>query len=91
MGDVASIVPGVHGYCPGYSGTSHGCTMQISDEYSSYVTMSTLNAEMCLNLLYGDAAPAKEIAAERQGLLSIPEYIKLIDQLNGSVTTEYKG
>ena len=88
MGDVATIVPGVHGYCPGYTGASHGCNMRISDEYSSYVTMSKLNAEMCLNLLYGDATTAREIAADRQGLLTIPEYIKLIDQLNGSVTTE---
>ncbi len=52
--------------------------------------MSMLNAELCLNLLYGDAATAKEIAADRKGLLSIPEYIKLIDQFDGSITNEYK-
>ena len=49
-----------------------------------------LNAEMCLNLLYGDAATAKEIAADRQGLMSIPEYIKLINQLDGTVTREFE-
>ncbi len=89
MGDVATIVPGVHGYCPGYTGTGHGCDMRICDEYSSYVTISMLNAEMCLNLLYGEAATAREIAADRTGLLTIPEYIKLIDQLNGTVTREF--
>jgi hypothetical protein len=90
MGDVATIMPGVHGYCPGYKGTGHGCDMQICDEYSSYVTISMLNAEICLNLLYGDAATAKEIAADRKGLLSIPEYIKIIDSLNGTVTKVFE-
>lgn len=88
MGDVATIVPGVHGYCPGYAGNSHSCEMRIADEYSSYITLSKLNAEMCVNLLYGDAAVAREIAADRSGLLSVDEYVKLIDRLDTTLSTE---
>ncbi len=91
MGDVATIVPGVHGYCPGCSGNSHGCNYMISDEYSAYITMSRLNAGMCVNLLYGDAAIGKEIAADREGLLSIPEFIDVIDRLNSSITSDAMG
>ena len=35
-----------------------------------------------MELLFGDAAPAKEIAARKKDLLPIPEYIRIIDKIN---------
>ena len=41
-----------------------------------------------VKLLYGDAAPARKIAAKRDGLISIPEYIRVIDQINQTHSSE---
>ena len=41
-----------------------------------------------MKLLYGDAAPARKIAAKRDGLLSIPEYIRVIDKINQTHSSE---
>jgi len=37
---------------------------------------------------YGDAAPAREIAAQREGLLTIPEYISTIDKIDQTRSSE---
>lgn len=82
MGDIATIIPAIHGYAPGGAGTSHGIDYYIADKESAYVKSSLLSATAAMELLYGDAAPAKEIAARKKDLLPIPEYIKIIDKLN---------
>ena len=88
MGDIGTVIPAVHGYVPGACGTGHGTDYEIADQKSAYVDSSLLNAVFAVKLLYGDAAPARKIAAERTGLLSIPEYIKTIDRINLTRTSE---
>ena len=82
MGDVGTVVPAVHGYTPGAKGTGHGVDYGIADPQAAYVDSSLLSAVFAVKLLYGDAAPARKIAAKRDGLLSIPEYIRVIDKIN---------
>ena len=82
MGDVGTVVPAVHGYTPGNKGTSHGIDYGIADPQAAYVDSSLLSSVFAVKLLYGDAAPARKIAAKRDGLISIPEYIRIIDKVN---------
>lgn len=88
MGDVATVIPAIHGYTPGNKGTSHGIDYYVADPESAYIKSSLLNTASAVKLLYGDAAPAKKIAAQRDGLISIPEYIRIIDRINQTRTTE---
>lgn len=88
MGDVATVIPAIHGYTCGKKGVSHGIDYYVADPESAYIKSSLLNTASAVKLLYGDAAPAKKIAAQRDGLISIPEYIRIIDRINQTRTTE---
>ena len=85
MGDVATVIPSIHGYVPGAGGTSHSDTYFIDDEYSAYVVNSAVNALLAVELLYGDAEKGRAIAAHKKNLMSIEEYVKLIDSLNQTI------
>ena len=86
MGDVATVIPAVHGYTPGCSGTGHGIDFMIANPEDAYVNSSLLSAALAVKLLYGDAEPAKKIAEQKKDLLPIPEYIKIIDKLNRTLS-----
>ena len=88
MGDIATVIPAVHAYTPGCSGTGHGTNFMIKSPEDAYVNSSLLNAAIAVKLLYGNAEPAKKIAAQKKDLLPIPEYIKIIDKINKTVTSK---
>ena len=88
MGDVGTVVPAVHGYTPGGKGTGHGIDYGIASPQAAYVDSSLLSAAAAVKLLYGDAAPAGKIAAQREGLISIPEYVRIIDKVNQTRSSE---
>ena len=88
MGDVGTVVPAVHAYTPGAKGNSHGIDYEIADPQSAYIRSSLLNSVLAVKLLYGDAAPARKIAAQREGLIPIPEYIRIIDKINQTHSSE---
>ena len=85
MGDIATVIPAVHGYCLGGAGTSHGIDYRIADPYKAYVENSIFNALIAVDLLCDNAARGNEIAARKKDLLPIPEYIKVIDDLRKTV------
>lgn len=82
MGDVATVIPALHGYTPGGGGTGHGADYFIADKESAYVKSTLLSATAALELLYGDGKEARRIAARKKDLLPIPEYIRIIDRIN---------
>ncbi len=88
MGDIATVIPAVHGYTPGCCGTGHCIDFGIKDPQEAYVESSLLNVSLAVNLLHGDAAPARKIAERKKDLLPIPEYIKIIDRINRTVSSE---
>ena len=88
MGDVGTVIPAVHGYTTGGRGTGHGIDYGIASAEDAYVKSSLLSASIAVKLLYGNAEPARKIAAEREGLISIPEYIKTIDKINRTLSSE---
>ena len=89
MGDVSAVMPAVHGGIPGGGGRSHGTDFFIADKRKAYLENAKILALMAVELLYGDAARGKKIAANRDGKLSIAEYVRRTDALNRRET--FKG
>ncbi|MBP5530462.1 MAG: amidohydrolase, partial [Lentisphaeria bacterium] len=81
MGDVSIIMPAVHGDIPGGGGRSHGTTYFIADKKKAYLDNAKILALMAVELLYGDAALGREVAARRDGKISIAEYLRRTDAL----------
>lgn len=82
MGDVATVIPSVHGYVPGSCGTPHGVDFAISDPYTSYVVNAKIEAAMAIEMLYGNGSTGIEIARRKANLISIPEYIATVSKVN---------
>ena len=74
MGDVSTILPALHGYCPGFGGTAHGCDFFVADEDVAYVRNAKIAAAMAVRLLCDDAAVARPIAAKKASLMSVEDY-----------------
>lgn len=87
MGDVSNIVPAIHGYVGGSSGAGHSIDFKISDPETAYVTNAKIMALMAVELLYGDAAKAREIAAAKKERLSIPDYLEKLEAFRGDSQT----
>ena len=85
MGDVAMVVPAVHGYVCGGGGVSHGIDYHIADPEKAYIENSILNAVIAVELLADDAAIGKKIAERKKSMMSIPEYIRVIDSLSNTL------
>ena len=88
MGDLSTIMPTLHAYAAGATGTSHGVSYKIADKQRAYVVNAKILAALAIDLLSGNAEAAKRIALKRDGKLSVKEYIELADSLNATVTRE---
>ena len=82
MGDVSVVMPAVHCDIPGGGGRSHSNTYFIADKRQAYLDNAKILALMAVELLYGDAALGKEVAARRDGKISIAEYLRRTNALN---------
>ena len=85
MGDVATVIPAVHGYVPGAGGQGHGIDYNIADEYSAYVVNAQLEALTAIELLYGDGAKGKAIAAHKANLMPMEEYKATVKKINQTI------
>jgi amidohydrolase len=83
MGDVATVMPAVHGYVPGQVGTSHGKDYFIENYESACVYPALINARLAIDLLINGAEKGKKIAAKKADMMSIDEYIRIIDGISG--------
>lgn len=82
MGELSTVMPTLHGYSSGAGGTGHGIDYRIEDPYKAYVGSARIIAGIAVELLSNGAAKAGEVAARREGKISIEEYIRLTDELN---------
>jgi metal-dependent amidase/aminoacylase/carboxypeptidase family protein len=64
MGDIAHLMPVIHPYVAAATGKTHGNDFHITEPQHAYLTPAKLLAMTAIDLLYGDAAPAKEVLAE---------------------------
>lgn len=63
MGDLAQLMPVIHPYVVAAEGRAHAADWHINEPQHGYLTPAKLLAMTAIDLLYGDAAPAKEILA----------------------------
>jgi amidohydrolase len=61
MGDLAHLMPVIHPYVIAAEGHAHAADWRINEPQHGYVTPAKLLAMTAIDLLYGDAAPAREI------------------------------
>lgn len=88
MGDVATIIPAVHGYVPGAAGTFHGTDFRVENWHDACVMPALINARLAIDLLIDDAAVGKRIAARKAQLMTKAEYLKVLDSLTDFTSTQ---
>ena len=64
MGDLAQVMPIIHPYIGGASGTSHGADWQLVDPSLVYVTNAKALASMVIDLLGDGAAVGREVVTK---------------------------
>lgn len=85
MGDLSRIMPVVHPYAGGSTGTSHGADYEISDPEAACVTNAKWQIAMLTLLLSDGAVRAKAIvAAYKPEFASKQDYLAYMDALNDS-------
>jgi len=78
MGDVSMIMPALHGYFRGFSGTAHTDDFLAADPIQAYVEPAKMLALDAIDLLWGDGSGAAEVAAA-QPPLTRAEYFAQMD------------
>ena len=63
MGDVSMLMPALHAYCAGFTGSPHAKDFIVTDPEKAYIDGAKLLAMDAVSLLAGDAAKGREIAA----------------------------
>ena len=85
MGDLSRIMPVIHPYAAGATGTGHGDDYEIADPEAACVTNAKWQIAMLSLLLENGAARAKEIIATYKPEFESKEaYLAYMDSLNDS-------
>ena len=77
MGDLSQIMPVIHPYAGGASGTGHGSDFMITDYDQAVVKPAKALAMAVIDLLSDGAAPAKEILATGRPAMTKARYLEL--------------
>jgi len=75
MGDLAHLMPVIHPYVVAAEGKAHGADWRINEPQHGYLTPAKLLAMTAIDLLYEDAAPAREILAEFEPAMTKEAYL----------------
>ncbi len=75
VGDLSQLIPTIQPTLGGYFGSAHSKEFKISDPELAYVLPAKLMAATVVDLLYGDAAVAKEIKKSFVPSLTKSEYL----------------
>jgi len=81
IGDVSQIMPAIHPFSGGVTGTSHGSDYLIQDYEIAVINPAKAMAMTVIDLLYNDGAGAKEILAKCKPPMTKTEYLKSMDSL----------
>lgn len=85
MGDLSCIMPVIHAYCGGASGTAHGNNYYITDPEAACCASARLQLSMLTLLLSDGAQRAKRIVEEyKPQFASAREYLDYVDSLSSS-------
>ena len=83
MGDITHIMPGIHPSIGGIQGRAHARDYVMIDPYMACVVPAKVMAMTAVDLLWDDAAAAKEIMKDFKPVMSKEEYFKMWEQLLG--------
>jgi amidohydrolase len=75
MGDVSHLMPVLHPYMGGATGTGHGADYAIADPRLAYLTPAKALASMAIDLLSNGAEKAGEILRYRRPRMTRQEYL----------------
>jgi amidohydrolase len=75
MGDLSHVMPTLHPYMGGATGRGHGADFAIADQHLAYVEPAKQLALMAVDLLWGDAAAAREILGRWKPRMTKEEYL----------------
>jgi amidohydrolase len=75
MGDLAHLMPVIHPYLVAAEGRAHAADWRINEPQHGYLTPAKLLAMTAIDLLYGDAEPARKILAEFEPAMSKEAYL----------------
>ena len=78
MGDVSQILPAIHPYAGGATGTGHGADYVIEDYTLAVINPAKAMAMTVVDLLADGAAGAKEVVAKAKLPLTKDAYLKLL-------------
>jgi len=76
MGDLSQVIPVLHPYMGGARGTGHAADYQIVDRHLAYVMPARAMAAMAVDLLWDDAAEAREVLARAVRGMTRPAYVE---------------
>ena len=83
MGDICAVMPAIHPYVGGSSGTAHSVTYKVVDPELACVTSAKGQLLAVKALLENDAQKAKEIVAEYVPVMESKEaYFQFVDNLD---------
>jgi metal-dependent amidase/aminoacylase/carboxypeptidase family protein len=75
MGDISHVMPTLHPYMGGASGSGHGADYSITDPTVAYVEPAKQLAMMAVDLLWGDADGARDILKAWKPRLTKEDYL----------------
>ncbi len=85
FGDVATLMPLIHFYTGGYTGSLHNPDIRVTDEYLAYVVTAKIFALTAYRLMKDGAAKAKENIADYKPNMTKEEYLAFMESM---LTTE---
>ena len=81
MGDISQIMPAVHPFTAGATGTSHGDDYVIEDYHQAVINPAKVMAMSVVDLLADGAANAREVIARHKPKMTKQEYLDLMESL----------
>ena len=81
MGDVSHLLPSIHPYMAGGSGSHHSKDWHIADKEMGYLGPAKSLATMVVDLLYDDAAKAKEVVENHKPLMTKEAYLAFQEEI----------
>ncbi len=79
MGDISHIMPAIHPYTAGASGTSHGNDYLIEDYRLAVLNPAKIMAMTVIDLLADSAVKGKEILTKHKPIMTKQEYLDLME------------
>jgi amidohydrolase len=76
MGDISHLVPSLHPYMGGATGRGHGADYAIADPHLAYVESAKQLALMAVDLLWDDAAMARDILRSWKPAMTRAQYLE---------------